>query len=377
MSSPHPNFDYSLFNELPVLIMVIDQNFKIILWNKHLEAVSKVRSEEREGQNLLEIYPRLSKVSFVSRIESVLNGGPPSTFSYLLHSYFIEILMADGKFQKQNAIIKYHNSSEKGRSFATIMMIDMTEVYKQSIIIKDIRNEAYQQLEKSNQRLKNFSATVAHDLKTPLGNIKSLSEILMDETNDSFSYTTEQKQILNMIHNSVDRLGNLTSDLLDYSRAKNINIPEQPVSIDSIIKEIEEDLDNYLSTNKVKIIVSTNLPQVCGWHFLLRQLFQNLIVNSIKYKSVANPIININSEITEDSIQIIIEDNGIGFSESAAEEIFKPFHRLREKENVEGSGIGLATCQRIMEQHGGSIKAIGAEGVGAKFILNFLRTSEV
>jgi len=364
--------DYSLFDELPILIIVIDINFKIVLWNKHIQAVTKIREEERVGYNLLDLYPRLDKVAFKSRIESVLQGGPPCTFSHSLHKYFIEIPTTDGEFKRHNTVIKHHSPESEEEDYAVIMMIDMTDLHKQNDKIKEIKAGAIVQLEKSNAQLQSFASSVAHDVRTPLGNIKGLCQVLLETAEENRPYSEDDTNIVNMIKDSAGRLNDLTADLLSYSKATNVNEPEEIVKLNEIIKNIKNDLFTFIEKSSSEIIIKNDLPEIHGWYFLIRQLFQNIIVNSIKYKKpTTDPVILISVENKDKKFKITIEDNGIGFTEEEASLIFEPFQRLHAKHKVEGTGIGLATCKRIMEQHNGTIEAIGQVGKGAKFVIVF------
>ena len=126
----------------------------------------------------------------------------------------------------------------------------------------------------------------------------------------------------------------------------------------------------FIEKSKGKVYVDS-LPAIDAIPVLMRQLFQNIISNALKYsKADEAPVISISSKWDNDNCTILIKDNGIGFENIYAEKIFVIFQRLQTTKREEGTGIGLAICKRIVETHRGSIKAVSEEGVGTTFIID-------
>jgi signal transduction histidine kinase len=142
-----------------------------------------------------------------------------------------------------------------------------------------------------------------------------------------------------------------------------------------LVLQVETDLEMVIQQKNATIRYN-NLHKVQGYAILLNQLFYNLINNSLKFCSDSEPsVIEITSEVIEanensvELVKICVIDNGIGFDQSYADNIFKTFYRLHSKDKYEGTGLGLAFCKKIVERHGGTISAEGVEGKGATFII--------
>ncbi len=229
--------------------------------------------------------------------------------------------------------------------------------------------ETQRNLERSNQDLLEFASFVSHDLKAPLRNISQLGEFLKQDYGDQLEETGQG--YIDKISVVTDRMAHLIDGLLEFSQ-----ITEDTKAFESLdLKEIIQGvLDNLqVSIKEIKGIIQIgDLPTIKGEPSLLLQLFQNLIANSLKFqRSEKPPVINVYSQSTNPEFcEIIVEDNGIGFDEKYAEEIFLPLRRLVSKGQYEGSGIGLATCKKIVDYHKGSISCRSQPGKGTQFIIS-------
>jgi signal transduction histidine kinase len=177
---------------------------------------------------------------------------------------------------------------------------------------------------------------------------------------------------INRINQVARKMSALINDLIDYSRLSVANL-FQPVDFGQVIGEIISDFEYSIEEKGAKITVS-DMPVVDAIPGQIRQVFQNLISNSLKFIRPGIPTtIHISSEIQQhpdgDICRISIVDNGIGFNEIYLEKIFTIFQRLNSQEAFEGTGIGLAIVKKIIEKHHGSITAISREGEGASFIM--------
>ena len=162
----------------------------------------------------------------------------------------------------------------------------------------------------------------------------------------------------------------LLAGLLDYSRVATASEPFKDVDLSYLIGEVLSDLEVRIVKTGGEVQVGT-LPVVSADPIQMRQLFQNLIGNALKFhKPGVKPIVQIRSAPNADSgCQIIVEDNGIGFEEQFIEKIFAPFQRLHGRSEYEGTGMGLAICKKIVERHGGSITVTSTPGTGTCFIV--------
>lgn len=235
--------------------------------------------------------------------------------------------------------------------------------------LENLVKERTLELQRSNNDLQQFAHVASHDLKEPLRKIKTFSYKLQDEFEDVLN--ERGKSLVNKIIHSSDRMNAMINGALNYASLAAPESKRRPVDLNKVIGDIEIDLD-LLIQEKEAMISYRQLPRVTGDPDQIQQLFYNLINNSLKFSTphVAVRIDMTAKELSKNEggfIEITIVDNGIGFNNEHAEHIFGTFIRLHSKDKFEGSGLGLAMCQRIVERHGGTITASGTEGVGSVF----------
>jgi len=220
------------------------------------------------------------------------------------------------------------------------------------------------ELERKNKELEQFAYVASHDLQEPLRTTSSFIEIFKEKYMGKMDEETDD--ILNYISQSNDRMKVLIKDLLDYSR-----IGRKPVIEDVNCNEVLDDVLADLSTNINETnttIFREKLPEVRGYPTELKQLFQNIVSNSIKFRKPGiDPQIQISAERNNGHWQFAISDNGIGMEETDTERIFVIFQRLHTRTEYEGSGIGLSFCKKIVELHGGNIWVKSKPGEGSTF----------
>jgi signal transduction histidine kinase len=224
-------------------------------------------------------------------------------------------------------------------------------------------------LRKSNKELEQFAYVASHDLQEPLRKIKFFGDRL--KKNYSGSLDEKALEYIDRMNGAVKRMEDFIKDLLEYSRIATNARPFEPVDLDTVIKEVLSDLEIRINETKAEIKLE-NLPAIDADRLQMRQLFQNIIGNAIKYhREEVPPVIYINSKTVNkeghDFYEIIITDNGIGFDNKYADQIFGLFQRLHGRSEYDGTGIGLALCKKIVEQHNGFITASGKEGEGSTF----------
>ncbi|SPF39234.1 PAS domain S-box (fragment) [Syntrophobacter sp. SbD1] len=229
-------------------------------------------------------------------------------------------------------------------------------------------NSYMAKLEQSNQALQDFASIAAHDLKEPLRKVISFGNMLRQKSGDSLGQSGND--YLNRILHATGRMQSLLKGLLDYSRIATTSEPFKEVDLSDIIGGVLSDLEARIVMTGGEVRVET-LPVISADPTQMRQLFQNLIGNALKFhKRGEKPMVQVRSVSKPDSrYQIIVEDSGIGFEEQYLDKIFAPFQRLHGKDEYEGTGMGLAICKKIVERHGGSITAKSAHGEGASFII--------
>jgi PAS domain S-box-containing protein len=223
-------------------------------------------------------------------------------------------------------------------------------------------------LEQSNQALQDFASIASHDMKEPLRKVISFGNMLRQKSGDSLGQSG--KDYLNRMLHATERMQSLLTGLLDYSRVTTTSEPFEEIDLSDLIGEVLSDLEVRILKTGGKLNIG-DLPVIQADPTQMRQLFQNLIGNALKFhKPGEKPMVQVRSASNSDSgCQIIVEDNGIGFDEQYLERIFAPFQRLHGRSEYEGTGMGLAICKKIVERHGGSITARSEPGKGSTFLI--------
>jgi hypothetical protein len=236
------------------------------------------------------------------------------------------------------------------------------------------------ELQRSNKELVSFSYVASHDLQAPLRQIRTFTSRLLATEADNI--TDNGKEYLHRIENASSRMQTLIDDLLSWSKTETSDKLFQPYDLEVMLEEIKSTLKVFIEEQGATI-AATNLPVVNVIPFQFKQMFENLLMNSIKYcKPDVAPHISIITEKVEGSqvpfstaqsdktyYKFSVADNGIGFDPQYAGRIFELFQRLHDKHEYPGTGLGLAICKKIIENHNGYITATASEGNGATFII--------
>ncbi len=231
-----------------------------------------------------------------------------------------------------------------------------------------------EQLREMNQELENFAFAASHDLKEPLRMIGMYTQLTQKRLQGQLDGST--KEFMGFVTDGVGRMQSLLDALLDYSRLGKNQDDLRDVNLNDTIFMVIHNLTARMKETNAAII-SNSLPTVQASSFEMIQLFQNLISNSIKFKREGVPPqieIRVAETITGDFI-FTVADNGIGIPEQHKERVFKIFERLHTRVDYEGSGIGLATCKKIIQSSGGKIWLESTEGVGTIFHFTLPKTS--
>jgi PAS domain S-box-containing protein len=221
------------------------------------------------------------------------------------------------------------------------------------------------QLEATNRELETFSYSVSHDLRTPLRSIDGFSQALLEDHSDRLD--EQGKDYLNRLRLASQKMGALIDGLLKLSRLTRSEMHQETVDLGAMAQEIAREIQETQPDHKVEFTTVSGLT-ARGDPQLLRVLLENLIGNAWKF-SLHNPHarIEFGNERTNGKTEFFVRDNGVGFDMAYASKLFGAFQRLHSAEEFPGTGIGLATVQRIINRHGGTIRAEGAVGKGATF----------
>jgi PAS domain S-box-containing protein len=229
-----------------------------------------------------------------------------------------------------------------------------------------------EELNRSNQELEQFAYVASHDLQEPLRKVRAFGDRLVLKYKDALG--DEGRNYIERMENAATRMQVLIDNLLNFSRLSRSKEPYIKVNLEELVKSVLSDLEISIEQKKAHIVIN-ELPVIDAIPSQMRQLFQNLLSNALKFSSKEKePVIILGSEqftdeYGEEMSRIRVIDNGIGFDEKYADRIFNIFQRLHGRNEYEGTGIGLAVCKKIAENHGGSITAESEPGEGSTFVI--------
>ena len=271
--------------------------------------------------------------------------------------------------------------SEPGRP-AAIMEInnDITERRQVEVQLRKSNDELdarvierTRDLEAVNKELEAFAYSVSHDLRAPLRHLAGYTQLLQKNAGSILDEKSQRYTL--MILESAERMGTLIDDLLAFSRVGRAEIQKATVNLEHIAKEALSEVRQEIDGRNIACKISA-LPIVHGDRSMLRLVFVNLVANAIKFtRPRPQARIEIGSDNGKpDEIVVFVRDNGVGFDKKYVNKLFGVFQRLHRTEDFEGTGIGLATVQRIIQRHGGRVWAEGAVDEGATFYFSLPRS---
>ncbi len=347
----------------PDAVIVINNSSRITFWNP--------KAEEIFGWQAGEVLDQ--------RLETVI-----IPFQYReAHKKGMERYLSTGDGPVLNKTIEITALRRSGREFHVSLTISPTMQDGQRAFIafiRDITEEKQNQLdlERKTKELEQFAHVSHHDLQEPLRKIIMFTDMVKT---DSFDRLTEDsKKRFDKISDSAMRMSTALKDILNYASLSN---HEQaiPVNLNEVLRLVRDDLELVITEKNASITVD-DLPVINAIPQQMHQLFYNLLNNALKFvKEGCPPVIQITCrkpglpelsaynalDGSKQYYEIMVRDNGIGFSPEAASKIFGMFQRLHSKQEYAGTGIGLALCKKVVLNHGGSITAYGQEGEGAVF----------
>jgi light-regulated signal transduction histidine kinase (bacteriophytochrome) len=264
-------------------------------------------------------------------------------------------------------------SQEHGAPVMSFFFRDISARKKAEM--EQIRHAA--ELERSNSELEQFAYVASHDLQEPLRKIRTFSDRLLLKQAEKLD--DDGKDCLHRMHNAAARMQSLIDGLLALSRVTTKSQKFEKCDLAKVAAEVVSDLEVQIKHSGGRVEVD-KLPAIQADPLQMHQLFQNLIANALKFhRQDEPPVVKVSGRyiptredrkperLKSEQCRIVVEDNGIGFDEKYCSRIFGIFQRLHPRDVYEGTGIGLAICRRIVEQHGGTITAHSAPGKGSAF----------
>lgn len=343
------------------VIAVFNKNLEYEMINKPGTVIFQHSKEEMIGKNILTLFPILKGGAMLTNLQKALKGE-------FIHQQGYKSMVSDRWLE--NFYIPMHN---KNNEVDRVLVIghDITNVMNTNLKLERLNAE----LEKSNKSLEQFAYVASHDLQEPLRKIQIFAEL----SEGTIDKPEKLKRYLEKITGSALRMSDLIRSVLNYSRLDKDTQLFEPVDLNEVIGSIKNDLELFIDEKKA-VIHSKPLPVIEGIRQQLHQLCLNLITNSLKF-SEKSPVITIESRmITADKktklnlpegeyVELQFSDNGIGFEQQYAEKAFTIFQRLHTHTNYSGTGIGLALCKRIAENHDGQITVQSTPGSGTSFFI--------
>jgi len=300
-----------------------------------------------EGRPLFDVLPNHLAVKFNNALDEVVNSGFTASFEY------------------------DDNSIQSGKSFKAIIAPFKTNEYL--IIIRDITELKTAQheleskavkLKQSNKELEEFAYVVSHDMKQPIRTIVSYLSLLKRRHTKELS--AEALEFIQYSIEGANKMSDLIRDILQYSKLEQQISNVKEVDLNRVVGKVINGLKDFITTGNATVHID-QLPTVNGNETMLNELFQNLIENGIKYNKSEKKYVSLTVADKGQYWAFEVKDNGIGFDEQYAQQIFKIFKRLHGDEEFQGTGIGLSICHKVVENHGGKIWAHSKIGEGSTF----------
>jgi PAS domain S-box-containing protein len=244
---------------------------------------------------------------------------------------------------------------------------DIDDRKRQAETLERLVAERTKELVRSNRELEEFAYVASHDLQEPLRKIQAYGSRLRDKARDRLD--DENRDRLDRVMSSAGRMSKLIDDLLAYSRVTSRAKAFAAVDLNAALADVLEDLAVRVEQSGAAVTTGP-MPTLPADASQMRQLFQNLIGNALKFhREGVPPEVSVTAARAEAGWAITVADNGIGFENRHAGRIFQVFQRLHGRDEYEGTGVGLAVCKKIVERHGGTITAAGRPGEGATFVV--------
>jgi PAS domain S-box-containing protein len=262
------------------------------------------------------------------------------------------------KYVSYKGRLFYDCSGKHTKRFGTIMDITARKLHELEL------KKMLEELQRSNRDLEQFAYAATHDLQEPLRMISAYSNILKSKLNGSLDEASNH--YFEILIESSKRIYTLILGLLEYAHINSASESFVNTDLNAILEDVLKDLSELIRVNKAEVYVE-RLPVLKLVPLQMKQLFRNLILNAVKFKSEHNPCIHIKSELNNGSYQFSIKDNGIGINQKYYEKIFVLFQKLHTRDVSPGTGIGLSICKKIVEHHGGKIWVESEPGQGTTF----------
>jgi len=340
----HTAYTDDIFDAIDDLFYVVDESGTFRRWNRSLSEVTGYDDAEIESMYPLEFVVEEDRETIATGMAEVFESGGTRVEA--------TVSTKDGERVPMEFVASALENPDGERVLAGIGR-DIT-----------MRKERERQLQESNERLEQFAYAASHDLQEPLRMVSSYLRLIerryADELDD------DGREFIEFAVDGADRMREMIDALLQYSRVDTRGDPFEPVDLNAVFADVREDLRMKLDEHDAELTVE-ELPTVEGDGGQLRQLFQNLLDNAVDYSGDAPPRVQVSAERRGDEWRLAVSDEGIGIDPDDADRVFEVFQSLHPTDEHEGTGIGLALCERIVERHGGDIRVESEPAEGSTF----------
>ena len=335
-------------------IFMLDPQGRVVSWNEGAQRIKGYKASEIIGEHFSTFYTAPDRA----------RGHPAEE---------LRIAMREGAYEEEGprvrkdgttfwasvVITALYGANGEHRGFAKVTR-DLTTRREAE---ERIRRQA-QEYQDLSREMESFSYTVAHDLRAPLRAVIHLADILVQ---DEDMPAPERKELLRTLRQSAERMGQLVEDLLNLSRAHKGTFEAAPIDLSALAREVVDNLPSPPRREGVDVRIHPGM-RAQGDARLVRIVLENLLGNAFKFtRRTQAPTIEVGATEQDGREVFFVRDNGVGFDPAAASTLFRPFQRLHPANDYEGTGIGLATVQRVVRRHGGEAWATAAPGQGATF----------
>ena len=354
-------------------LVVLDTNLRVISVNHSFCQTFKVTPEDAGGKLIYDLGNRQWNIP---KLQLLLE----------------EVIPRDNQFQnfevehefptigRRTMLLNARQIYRKGIGAQMILLAieDITERKKAEEEIKklnvDLEHRAFE-LEAAYKELETFSYSISHDLRNPLLVIGGFSRVLLERYSNHLD--AKGQQFLSMIHSNTQKMLQLIDDLLTFSRSEHQQMKPSDIDMGELAKAVFKELRSIIPEQTLRLDIKT-LPSARGDRSMIRQVFANLLSNAIKFtRPKGAGVIQIGCMVKENQNIYCVKDNGVGFDMRYVDELFGVFQRRHNVDEFEGTGIGLAIVQRIIQRHGGQVWAEGEVNKGATFYFTLPRRKKI
>ncbi len=358
-----------LYQNAPAMYFSLDAQGRFLVCNDTLLRVLGYRRRDLLGRSYATLLPEESRPMFDERFRLFLKEGSIEVESRWLRAdgQLIDVLIKGTAVRDEQGRLLHSRSVAQDITALKRLAAELERNNQQLAL-------ANEELSIKNKELDEFTYVVSHDLQEPLRTLIAFSDFLRQDYKDRLE--GEGLEFLGYLTDASKRMRALIQDLLNLSRAGKVTKEFRAVELASVLQTLRADLAELIRSKGAELRIADDLPTVWGDRDRLGQLFSNLISNGLKYNQSARPEVEVGVRPGNDlagqpagQVCLYVRDNGIGIDPKFHIKVFQIFRRLHPREHYEGTGAGLAICQKIIQAHGGRIWVESQPGKGATFCL--------